>query len=90
MFLIALVQTKAISCNSANKSCLLEVVHTKAIVALTQFCDFFTHRPTDQPTKVDIEAPLTELKIIEQTTEVSFQFLGPDQQLVNFWSEKLF
>ena len=47
-------------------------------------------RPTDQPTKVDIEAPLTELKIIEQTTEVSFQFLGPDQQLVNFWSEKLF
>ena len=25
---------------SANKSCLLQVVHTKAIAALTQFCDF--------------------------------------------------
>ena len=41
MFFIALVQTKAISCNSANKSFLMEVVHTKAISALTQFCDFF-------------------------------------------------
>ena len=40
MFFIALVQTKAISCNSANKSCLLQVVHPKAIAALTQFCDF--------------------------------------------------
>ena len=40
MFSIAVVQTKIISCNSANKSCLLQVVHTKAIAALTQFCDF--------------------------------------------------
>ena len=35
------MQTKVIFCNSANKSCLLQVVHTKAIAALTQFCDFF-------------------------------------------------
>ena len=41
MFSIAVVQTKIISCNSTNKSCLLQVVHTKAIAALTQFCDFF-------------------------------------------------
>ena len=40
MLSIAVVQTKVISCNSANKSCLLQVVHTKAIAALTQFCDF--------------------------------------------------
>ena len=41
MFSIVVVQTKVISYNSANKSCLLQVVHTKAIAALTQFCDFF-------------------------------------------------
>ena len=41
MFSIAEVQTKVINCNSANKSCLLQVVHTKAIAALTQFCAFF-------------------------------------------------
>ena len=29
------------SCNSANKSCILQVVHTKAIAASTQFCDFW-------------------------------------------------
>ena len=40
MFLIAVVQTKVIKCGSADKSCLLQVVHTKAITALTQFCDF--------------------------------------------------
>ena len=40
MYSIAVVQTKVISCNSANKSCLLQVVHAKAIAALTQFCDF--------------------------------------------------
>ena len=40
MFSIAEVQTKVINCNSANKSSLLEVVYTKAIAALTQFCDF--------------------------------------------------
>ena len=34
------MQTKVISCNSANKSCIFQVVHTKAIAALTQFCDF--------------------------------------------------
>ena len=34
------MQTKVIFCNSENKSCLLQVVQTKAIVALTQFCDF--------------------------------------------------
>ena len=41
MFSIAVVQTKPISCNSANKSCLLQLVHTKAIAASTQFCDFY-------------------------------------------------
>ena len=40
LFSIAEVQTKVINCNSANKSCLLQVVHTKIIAALTQFCDF--------------------------------------------------
>ena len=40
MFSIAEVQTKVIHCNCANRSCLLRVVHTKAIAALTQFCDF--------------------------------------------------
>ena len=43
MFSIALVQTKLISCNSADKKGLLQVVHTKAIAALMQFCDFFKH-----------------------------------------------
>ena len=42
MLSIAVLQTKVISCNSANKSCLLQVVHTKAIAALTQFCNFLT------------------------------------------------
>ena len=42
MFSIAEMQTKVIFCNIANKSCLLQVVHTKAIAALTQFCDFCT------------------------------------------------
>jgi len=37
MFSIAVV----ISSNSAKKSCLLQVVHKKAIAALTQLCDFF-------------------------------------------------
>ena len=41
MFSIAVVQTKVICCNSANNSCLLQVMHTKAITALTQFCDFY-------------------------------------------------
>ena len=40
IFSIVVVETKVISCNSANKSCFLQVVHTKAIAALTQFCDF--------------------------------------------------
>ena len=40
MFSIAEVQTKDINCISANKSCLLQVVPTKAIAALTQFCYF--------------------------------------------------
>ena len=40
MFSIAVMQTKVICCNSANKSCILQVLHTKAIAALTQFCDF--------------------------------------------------
>ena len=33
---IAEVQTKVINCNSSNISCFLQVVHTKAIVALTK------------------------------------------------------
>ena len=37
MFSIAEVQTKVISCYSANKSCLLQVVNTKAIAALRNF-----------------------------------------------------
>ena len=41
MFLIEVVQTKVISCNSANKSFIWQEVHTKAIAALTQFCDLF-------------------------------------------------
>ena len=41
MFSIAVVQKKNISCHCANKSCLLQVVHTKAIAALTQLCDFY-------------------------------------------------
>ena len=41
MFSIAVVQTKVISCNSENKSYLLQFVHTKAIAALMQFCDSF-------------------------------------------------
>ena len=40
MFALAVVQTKVISCNGANKSCLLQVMQTKAIAALTQFCDW--------------------------------------------------
>ena len=40
MFSIAVVQIKVISCNSANKSCLLQVLQTKAIAALAQFCNF--------------------------------------------------
>ena len=35
------MQTKVINWNCANKSCLSQVVHTKAIAALTQLCDFF-------------------------------------------------
>ena len=38
----AVMQTKVINCNIANKSCLLQLVHTKAIAASTQFCDFLT------------------------------------------------
>ena len=41
MLSIAVVQKKVISCNNANKSFLLQVMHTKAIAALTQFCDFY-------------------------------------------------
>ena len=40
MFSIAEVEIKFIDCNSENKSCLLQVVHTKAIAALTQFAIF--------------------------------------------------
>ena len=36
----AVMQTKVINCNIANKSCLLQLVHTKAIAASTQSCDF--------------------------------------------------
>ena len=35
------MQTKDINCNIANKSCLLQLLHTKAIAASTQSCDFF-------------------------------------------------
>ena len=38
----AVMQTNVINCNIANKSCLLQLVHTKAIAASTQFCDFCT------------------------------------------------
>ena len=37
---IAIVQTKVVYCNNADKSCNLQFLHTKAIAALTQFCDF--------------------------------------------------
>ena len=52
MFPIAEVQTKAINCISANKSCHLQVVHTKAIAALTQFCDFCTTFNTVEHTQL--------------------------------------
>ena len=42
MFSIAVVQTKVISCNSANKSFIWQEVHTKAIASLMQFCDFYS------------------------------------------------
>ena len=38
--LIAVMQTKVINCNSSNKGCLFQVMHTKAVAALTKFCDF--------------------------------------------------
>ena len=41
---IATVQTKVVNCNNAYKSCHLLCLHTKAIAALTQFCDFFVTR----------------------------------------------
>ena len=37
---IAVVQTKVINCNGVSKSCLLQAMHTKAIAALIQFCNF--------------------------------------------------
>ena len=40
IFSIAEAQTIGIFCNSRNKGCRLQVVQTKAIAALTQFCDF--------------------------------------------------
>ena len=61
MFSIAVVQTKVISCNSANKSCILQVVHTKAIAALMQFCDFFDYlhglTKTTTKTVIGLEPP---------------------------------
>lgn len=39
-FSIAILQTKVDNCNNANKSCHLQLLHAKAIAALTQFCDF--------------------------------------------------
>ena len=42
----AVMQTKVINCNIANKSCFLQLVHTKAIAASTQFCDFFRQEPS--------------------------------------------
>ena len=41
MFSIAEGQTKVINGKSENKSYLLQILHTKAIAALTQFCDFW-------------------------------------------------
>ena len=41
MFSIAGVQTKANHCISSNNSRLLQIMHTKAIIALKQFCDLF-------------------------------------------------
>jgi len=49
MFSTAEGQTKVINCNSANKSFLLQVVHTKAIAALTQFSDFCQAQPSQNP-----------------------------------------
>ena len=42
MLLIAVVQTKVITCSGANNRCLLQAVRTKAIAALTQFCGFLS------------------------------------------------
>ena len=52
MFSIAEVQTKVINSSSANKSCLLQVVHKKAIAALTQFCDFLNTVLPKTPVRV--------------------------------------
>ena len=41
---IAVVHAKVINCKSGSEICLLQIVHTKAIAALTQFCDFFCGR----------------------------------------------
>ena len=47
----AVMQTKVINCNIANKSCLLQLVHTKAIAASTQFCDFYFTKRSAQKYK---------------------------------------
>ena len=57
MFSIAEVQTKVINWNGTNKSCLLQIVHTKAIAALAQFCDFF---PLDSILKYIFKSAKTE------------------------------
>ena len=39
MFSVAEVQAKVFNCHSTNKSCLLQVVHTKAMAAILRFLE---------------------------------------------------
>ena len=58
---IAVVHTKVINCKSVSKSCLLQVVNTKAIAALTQFCDFWTIIQTLWKPKLALNSTSTQL-----------------------------
>ena len=88
MFSIAEVQTKVIDCNRANKSCLLQVVHTKAIAALTQFCDFlcfvliFLTQNSVQFIQISVyDIKITVLTLLSALSAKS----GP--RLIGFWSK---
>ena len=63
------MQTKVINCNIANKSCLLQPVHTKAIAASTQFCDFSIMR------WISAVATLELLLFISDWTEPNLLFI---------------
>ena len=79
IFSVAEGQTIVINCNSANKSCLLQVVHTKAIAALTQFCDFFTlftflHFKNHIVENKCVETSYNSLKLMQHESTLSNYF----------------